>query len=78
MTTIPSTTTPGMTLIGHGSYQNYNAAIVSWQKQTGEVTFTVNYTFSKVLGIRDGQTSNGGGNGTVTDVYNLDAKLRRA
>jgi Carboxypeptidase regulatory-like domain len=61
----------GMTLIGHGSYQNYNAAIVSWQKQTGQVTFTVNYTFSKVLGIRDGQTSNGGGNGTVTDVYNL-------
>ncbi len=63
----------GMTLIGHGSYQNYNAAILTWQKQTGRQTFTTNYTFSKVLGVRDGQSSNGGGNGSLVDVYSAAA-----
>jgi hypothetical protein len=63
----------GMTLISHGSYQYYNAAIVTWQKQTGRQTFTTNYTFSKVLGIRDGQTSNGGGNGSLIDPFSLRA-----
>ena len=53
----------GMTLVGHGSYSNYNALIATWQKQTGRITFTTNYTFSKVLGIRDNQTDNGAGAG---------------
>jgi hypothetical protein len=55
----------GMTLVGHGSYSNYNAFIATWQKQSGRVTFTTNYTFSKVLGIRDNQTDNGNGNGNT-------------
>ena len=52
-----------VTLIGHGSYSNYNAVIATWQKQTGRITFTTNYTFSKVLGVRDNQTDNGAGAG---------------
>jgi hypothetical protein len=56
----------------HGSYSNYNALMVSWQKSTGRATFTSNYTFGKVLGIRDGQTNNGGGDGAIVDVFNLD------
>ena len=61
----------GMTLVGHGSYSNYNAVILTWQKQTGRVTFTGNYTFSKVLGIRDNQTDNGNGNGSTLNPYNM-------
>ena len=57
---------PGRLPLSHGSYANYNSLQVSWQKQSGPVVFLTNYTFSKVLGIRDGQTDNGAGNGTVT------------
>jgi len=57
----------GITLVGHLSYSNYNAFIATWQKQSGRFTFTSNYTFSKNLGIRDGQTSNGNGDGQ--DIY---------
>ncbi len=52
-------------LIHHGSYATYNSLQASWQKQSGPVNFLVNYTFSKVMGIRDGQTDNGNGNGTA-------------
>jgi hypothetical protein len=55
----------------HGSYSNYNAFMASWQKQRGPVTFMANYTFSKVMGIRDGQTNNGNGDGQINDSYNL-------
>jgi Carboxypeptidase regulatory-like domain/TonB-dependent Receptor Plug Domain len=58
-------------LITHGSYANYNSLQMSWQKQSGPITFLTNYTFSKVLGIRDGQTNNGAGNGTSVDPYNI-------
>jgi hypothetical protein len=58
-------------LVTHGSYSNYNAFIATWQKQTGRVTFTTNYTFSKVLGIRDCQTDNGTGQGCGNDPFNL-------
>jgi hypothetical protein len=58
-------------LITHGSYANYNSLQMSWQKQSGPITFLTNYTFGKVLGIRDGQTDNGTGNGTAVDPYNL-------
>jgi hypothetical protein len=61
----------GMTLVGHGSYSNYNAFIASWQKQSGRATFTLNYTFSKVLGIRDNQTDNGNGNGSTLWPFGL-------
>ena len=44
---------------------------VSWQKQSGPVTFLTNYTFSKVLGIWDYVTSNGAGSGPNVDSFNL-------
>jgi len=55
----------------HGSYSNYNAMMVSWQKQRGPVTFMANYTWSKVMGIRDGQSNNGNGDGQIMDPFNL-------
>jgi hypothetical protein len=62
-----------MILVTHGSYANYNGFIVSWQKQTGRVTFMTNYTFSKVLGVRDGETVNGSGNGSAVWPYSVAA-----
>jgi hypothetical protein len=61
-----------MQLVEHKSYSNYNAFIASWQKQTGRLTFTTNYTFSKVMGVRDGYTGNGQAT-TLTDPFNLAA-----
>ncbi|HZU08474.1 MAG TPA: carboxypeptidase regulatory-like domain-containing protein [Pseudacidobacterium sp.] len=55
----------------HGSYAKYNSLQLSWQKQSGQLYFLANYTFSKVLGIWDGQTSNGNGNGSTVDPFNL-------
>jgi hypothetical protein len=55
----------------HGSYSNYNAFMASWQKQRGPITFMANYTFSKVMGIRDGQTNNGNGDGQINDAFVL-------
>jgi hypothetical protein len=60
-------------VISHGGYANYNSLQASWQKQSGPVTFLTNYTFSKVLGTRDGQTDNGAGNGRGVDPFNLKA-----
>jgi len=57
--------------VTHGSYSNYNAFIATWQKQTGRVTYTMNYTFSKVLGIRDNETDNGAGQGSAVDPYTM-------
>lgn len=62
-----------MTLVGHGSYSNYNALIATWQKQAGRITFTTNYTFSKVLGIRDNQSDNGASSGNTLYPYDLRA-----
>lgn len=56
----------------HGSYANYNALQASWQKQTGRINTMFNYTFSKTLGIRDGETDNGtGANGVLVDPFHL-------
>ncbi len=55
----------------HAGYAKYNALQVSWQKQSGPVTFIANYSFSKVLGTRDGTTDNGNGNGTGVDPFIL-------
>ena len=63
----------GVFLETHGSYANYNAFIATWQKQSGRVTFTTNYTFSKVLGIRDGNSANGAQAGPVIDPFSLNA-----
>jgi hypothetical protein len=62
-----------LALITHGSYSNYNAMQAQWRKQTGIVTFIANYTFSKVLGIRDGQTNNGNGSGTTVQPFDARA-----
>ncbi|MGA2475525.1 MAG: carboxypeptidase-like regulatory domain-containing protein [Terriglobia bacterium] len=62
----------GINVNGHGSYSNYNALQISWNKRAGRVTIMANYTWSKIMGIRDGQTDNGGnGNGALLDWYNL-------
>lgn len=55
----------------HTGYQNYNALQGTWNKRTGPATFMVNYTFGKALGIRDGNTDNGAGNGPTADPWNL-------
>ncbi|MGB7762769.1 MAG: carboxypeptidase-like regulatory domain-containing protein [Bryobacteraceae bacterium] len=62
-----------MQLVSHGSYSNYNGFVASWQKQTGRITFTTNYTFSKVLGVRDQESDNGAGDGTTLWPYSLAA-----
>jgi hypothetical protein len=63
----------GIMLISHGSYANYNALQLQWQKQTGRGTFLFNYTWSKAMGIWDGETTNGAGNGALIDPYNMSA-----
>jgi hypothetical protein len=60
-----------MYLQTHASYARYNALQVSFQKQSGPVTFITNYTFSKALGTRDGGSDNGNGNGTGVDPFVL-------
>lgn len=62
-----------LNVIQHGNYSNYHGMVVALQKQTGRATFLVNYTWSKVLGIRDGASNNGNGNGTMVDPFNLRA-----
>jgi hypothetical protein len=57
--------------LSHAAYSYYNSLQVSVTKQTGPVTFLTNYTFSKVLGIRDGGSNNGPQNGTGTDPFHL-------
>jgi len=59
----------GINLVGHLSNSNYNAFIATWQKQSGRVTFTTNYTFGKNLGCRDGQSSNNGSDGASVYPY---------
>jgi len=60
-------------IAGHGSYSNYNSVQVSWQKQSGPITFLVNYTFGKVLGIRDNVSQNGASAGSTVDPFDIRA-----
>ena len=57
----------------HGGYANYNSLQVSAQKQSGNLYLFTNFTFGKVLGTRDGSTSNGNGNGAVVNPFDLDS-----
>jgi hypothetical protein len=41
----------GLNLINHGAWANYNALIVAWNKQQDSLTYNLNYTFSKTMGI---------------------------
>jgi hypothetical protein len=58
-------------LYQHGGYANYNSLQISGQKQSGNLYLFSNFTFGKVLGTRDGSTSNGNGNGALVDPFNL-------
>jgi len=60
-----------VTVTNHGSYSNYNAFVLQWQKQKGPINWVINYTFSKVLGTLDGNTENGNGNGNTVDSFNI-------
>jgi hypothetical protein len=60
-----------LTVVSHGSYSNYNAMQMSWHKQQGPITYMANYSFGKVLGIRDGETDNGNGNGALVNPFSL-------
>ena len=57
----------------HGGFANYNSLQVAAQKQSGNLFLFTNFTFGKVLGTRDGSTSNGNGNGPVVDPFNFAA-----
>jgi hypothetical protein len=65
----PSQTYQNIYLLNHLPYSRYNALQASITKQSGPVTFLANYTFSKVLGIRDGGSNNGNGNGVGLDPF---------
>jgi hypothetical protein len=60
-------------IITHGGYANYNSLQVAAQKQSGNLFLFTNFTFGKVLGTRDGSTSNGNGNGPVVNPFDLAA-----
>ena len=38
-------------VVRHSSYANYNALQVTWNRQTGRISYGLNYTFSKALGL---------------------------
>jgi hypothetical protein len=63
---------------GNGSYSNYNSLQVSWMKNSGPAMVMANYTFSKVLGVRDGYSGNGGAAGTIVNsLYPIDPNALR-
>jgi hypothetical protein len=57
----------------HGGHSNYNSLQVAVQKQSGNLFLFTNFTFGKVLGTRDGSTSNGNGNGPVVNPFSLQS-----
>lgn len=67
----PITSYQNVYLLTHAPYANYNSLQISFTKQSGPITFLANYTFSKVLGIRDGGSNNGPGNGSANDPFVL-------
>jgi len=60
-------------VLTHGGWANYNSLQVAAQKQSGNLFLFTNFTFGKVLGTRDGSTSNGNGNGPVVNPFDLNA-----
>src|ERR1035437_9910964 len=48
---VPYPNYSGLGLINHGAWANYNALLVSWNKREGALTYALNYTFSKTMGI---------------------------
>jgi Carboxypeptidase regulatory-like domain/TonB-dependent Receptor Plug Domain len=58
-------------IVTHGGWANYNSLQVAAQKQSGNLFLFTNFTFGKVLGTRDGSTSNGNGNGSAVQPFVL-------
>lgn len=56
----------------HGSYANFNSLQATLQKNSGPVTGMVNYTFEKVMGIRDNFSGNGTSAGNTVDPFNIN------
>ena len=56
---------------GHLGYSNYNSLQISGQKSSGNLYLFTNFTYGKVLGIRDSGTANGNGSGSYIDPYIL-------
>jgi hypothetical protein len=48
---VPYVNYSSLNLINHGAWANYNAFMASWNKRQGSLTYNLNYTFSKTLGI---------------------------
>jgi len=69
----PLTNYTDIYLITHGSYANYNALQATWKKQAKSISYFLNYSYGKAMGIRDGQSDNGPTNGTMVDPFNLKA-----
>ena len=55
----------------HGSYANFNSLQATLQKNSGPVTFLLNYTFGKVMGIRDNYSGNGASSGNTVDPFHI-------
>lgn len=45
--------TNSINLLSHAGYSNYNAFQIAWAKTSGNLTFNLNYTYSKALGIEN-------------------------
>jgi hypothetical protein len=62
----------------HNLYANYNGLQIALTRQTGNVLFNINYTFSKALGIRGAYNSGEPGNPfNVADNYGPESFDRR-
>lgn len=57
----------------HGSYANYNSLQASAQKQAGPIVFLSNFTWGKVMGIRDNYSGNGPSAGNTVDPFSIPA-----
>jgi hypothetical protein len=60
-------------VLTHRGHANYNSMQAALQKSSGNLFMFANFTFGKVLGTRDGDTSNGNGNGNLIVPFDLDA-----
>jgi len=61
---LPYTLYQNIQQINHFEYSNYNSLQTSWNKQSGHANWLLNYTFSKSLGIRGENGTNGVGDPT--------------
>jgi hypothetical protein len=78
----PATNAPcgygnGLKIIDHKMYSNYNSMQVTWNKQSGPVTFLTNYTYSKALGIRGENGSQAGDPFSLRNNYGTLPSDRR-